>query len=409
MKRLRGSDMDAATTKAADGPIHVREKRSTLIKEYLSDDDRWIAVSRRDRRADGAFLYAVKTTGVYCRPTCSARRPKRGNVEFFASSEQAEREGYRACLKCAPKAAKPIDAAVLRACRMIEKADKAPTLKALAAEAGLSPFYFHKRFKAVVGVTPRAYMASRRVQKFRAGLRGGQRVTTALYRAGFGSSSRCYESVGASLGMTPTEYRRGGAGQLIRFAAAECGLGWVGVAATARGVCMIELGDGLESLRAEVAARFPKATLVDGDREFNGWVNAIVRQIEMPRRAADLPLDVQGTAFQRKVWEALRAIPAGATTTYAAIAQEIGRPGAVRAVANACAKNPAAVVIPCHRVVRSDGALSGYRWGTERKKRLLEREAGNDASTLKARRLDRLHEGQGGRVGKAVRPGRRAG
>lgn len=342
--------------------------------DYATDDERWNAVEGRDGQADGAFLYAVKTTGVFCRPACSSRLPNRANVEFFPTCEQAERGGYRACKKCKPKAAAAIPDAVLRACRLIEKADEPPTLEALAAAVGLSPFYFHKLFKSVVGVTPKAYAAARRAERFREGLKEGQTVTEAIHDAGFGSSSRCYENVGDELGMTPTEYRGGGAGQSIRLAVVECRLGWLAVAATERGVCMIEFGDTPDAVRAEAVARFPNAALHDGDDEFRRWVAVVVQRIEMPGRAVELPLDVRGTAFQRKVWEALRAIPAGATATYSEIAERIGKPSAARAVAGACAANQLAVVIPCHRVVRSGGSLSGYRWGADRKRRLLERE-----------------------------------
>lgn len=351
------------------------ERIMNTINNYRTDDDRWKAVAERDRTADGAFLYAVKTTGVFCRPICSSRLPNRANVEFFSTIDQAERRGYRACKKCKPKSvSKAVPDAVLRACKMIEEADEPPTLKALADTVGLSPFYFHKLFKAVVGVTPKAYSAARRVEKFRAGLHQNQTVMAAMHDAGFVSSSRCYDSVADQLGMTPSEYRNGAVGRSIRFAVAECRLGWLAVAATERGICMIEFGDAPDALRAKADARFPNATVHDGDGEFNGWVKLIVRQIEMPRLAVKLPLDVQGTAFQRRVWEALKAIPAGATTTFAAVAKKIGRPAAVRAVANACAMNPMAVIIPCHRIIRSDGDLSGYRWGVDRKRRLLERE-----------------------------------
>lgn len=346
----------------------------TSNQEFDTDDDRWTAVTQRDVRADGVFLYAVKTTGIFCRPTCPSRLPNQGNVAFFSSCEQAERAGYRACKKCQPKAASNFPDAVLRACKMIEEADEPPTLDALAAAVGLSPFYFHKLFKSVVGVTPKGYAAARRVERFRDGLKENQTVTQAIYDAGFGSSSRCYENVGANLGMTPTEYRSGGAGQTIRLAVVECRFGWVAVAATERGVCMIEFGDTPDALRVEVTARFPNADLNNGDDTFRRWIAVVVEQIEMPGRAVDLPLDVHGTAFQRKVWEALKAIPAGMTVTYTDIAKRIGQPAAVRAVANACAANPVAVVIPCHRVVRTDGNLSGYRWGIDRKRQLLEYE-----------------------------------
>ncbi len=347
--------------------------------DYNTDDERWNAVKNRDGGADGLFLYAVKTTGVFCRPTCSSRLPNRANVEFFKTCGLAEQGGYRACKKCKPTAAPAgVPDAVLRACELLEEADEPPTLEALAEAVGLSPFYFHKLFKGVVGVTPKAYAAARRVERFRDGLKCEQTVTQAMYEAGFGSSSRCYEKVGDNLGMTPTEYRGGGVGKFIRLAVVECRLGWVAVAATERGVCMIEFGDSVEALRAEATSRFPKATLNDGDSEFQQWVEQIVEQIETPGHAIVLPLDIQGTAFQRKVWEALQTIPAGATATYTEIAQKIGQPAAVRAVARACAANQLAVVIPCHRVVRSDGDLSGYRWGVERKAELLRQEGEGD-------------------------------
>jgi AraC family transcriptional regulator of adaptative response/methylated-DNA-[protein]-cysteine methyltransferase len=362
------------------------ETNMTITHDYSTDDERWNAVRERDGRADGAFLYAVKTTGVFCRPTCPSRLPNRANVEFFTTCELAVRGGYRACRKCKPTSApKGVPDAVLRACRLMDGAGEPPSLEALAGAVGLSPFYFHKLFKAVVGVTPKAYAAARRVERFRDGLEAEQTVTQAMYGAGFGSSSRCYEGVGDNLGMTPTEYRGGGAGKSIRLAVVGCRLGWVAVAATERGVCLIEFGNSPDALRAGATARFPKAAVDGGDPEFRRWVEQVVEQIEAPGHVADLPLDIQGTAFQRKVWEALRAIPAGTTATYKEIAQRIGRPAAVRAVARACAANPLAVAIPCHRVVRSDGDLGGYRWGVGRKAELLRREG----------------EGQGG----AGRPG----
>ncbi len=345
---------------------------------YATDDLRWTALVQRDAQAGGAFLYGVKTTGVYCRPTCPSRLPNRRNVRFFSTSTDAERAGYRACKKCRPQTrqdSRPPDA-VVRACQLIEAAEEMPSLAELAAAVGLSPFHFHRLFKAVLGITPKGYAQARRMERFQQGLQNGQPVTTALYSAGFGSSSRCYEKTADNLGMTPSQYRNGGAGQTIRFAVAECYLGWALVAATERGVCMIAFDDSPAVLRSELAARFPKAQLRADDPGLAAWVEPVLALLEAPGRHFDLPLDIQGTAFQRRVWQALQEIPLGTTATYAEVAQRIGSPTAVRAVARACAANPVAVVVPCHRVVGSDGALRGYRWGVERKRQLLRREAG---------------------------------
>jgi AraC family transcriptional regulator of adaptative response/methylated-DNA-[protein]-cysteine methyltransferase len=346
---------------------------------FTTDEARWNAVEDRDRHADGWFWYGVRTTGVYCRPSCSSRQPNRTNVTFFDTCDQAERSGYRACRKCKPTVSGPdrIPDAIIRACQIIEDATEPPALAMLAAAVGFSSFHFHRLFKEFVGVTPKAYAAARRIERLREGLRHEPTVTQAIYEAGFGSSSRCYETVGETLGMTPAKYRAGGAGQRICCAVVACRLGWVAVAATERGVCLIVFGDAPESLRAELAAHFPKATVQAGDAEFQHWVEQLVIHIEAPSHALDLPFDIQGTAFQRKVWEALRAIPAGATASYTEIARQIGQPKAVRAVARACAANSLAVAIPCHRVVRADGGLGGYRWGIGRKRQLLDREAGS--------------------------------
>jgi AraC family transcriptional regulator of adaptative response/methylated-DNA-[protein]-cysteine methyltransferase len=346
-------------------------------RTFSTDDLRWTAVLRRDRQADGAFVYAVKTTGVYCRPACPSRLPKRDNVVFFASGREARRAGYRPCKRCGPSAddPTPVPDAIVRACRIIDEAPEPPSLNELAEAVGLSPFYFHRLFKAVVGVTPKSYADARRMRRFQDGLREGQPVTRAMYEAGFASSSRCYEGAAAQLGMTPSAYRNGGAGQVIRVAVAPCHLGWVLVAATEKGVCRIEFGDTADSLREGLAARFPNAELRGDDGDFAAWVEGVLHLIDDPGGALALPLDVQGTAFQRRVWEALRAIPAGSTASYGEIAARIGSPAAVRAVAGACAANPVAVAIPCHRVIGQDGELRGYRWGLRRKRALLEREA----------------------------------
>jgi AraC family transcriptional regulator of adaptative response/methylated-DNA-[protein]-cysteine methyltransferase len=345
---------------------------------FATDEKRWHAVIHRDRRADGKFIYAVITTGVYCRPTCSSRLPHRENVVFFGKYDEAEQAGYRACRKCQPKGASgPAQPpkAVIRACQLIEAAEEPPTLEQLAGAVGLSPYYLHRLFRKVVGVTPKGFAAAMRVRRLQEGLRQGGTVTEAIYAAGFASSSRCYDGVGHILGMTPSQYKSGAAGLKVRFAVTKSYLGLVLVAATERGICAIDFGDRAENLRERLFARFPKAILVDDDRDFATWVTQVLALIEAPSRGLELPLDIHGTAFQQRVWRALQTIPPGSTATYAEVARRIGRPTAVRAVAGACAANPIAVAIPCHRVVRSDGNLGGYRWGVERKRALAAREA----------------------------------
>ena len=344
----------------------------------LTSEDQWDAVRRRDAAFDGAFVFAVKTTGVYCRPSCASRPAKRENVSFFATPAAAERAGFRACKRCRPDRASEPDPHVTlvgRACATIFAAESPPSIAALAAEASLSPFHFHRVFKRVAGVTPRAYAAEIRARRVAEGLRTASTVTEAIYDAGFNASSRFYEQAAARLGMTPAAARRGGEGAVIRFAVGEASLGTVLVAATDKGVAAILLGDDPEALVRDLEDRFPRAKLVGGDAAFERTVAQVVGLVEAPGQRLDLPLDIRGTAFQQQVWQALRAIPAGRTATYSEIAREIGRPSAVRAVARACAKNPIAVAIPCHRVVRTDGDLSGYRWGVERKRKLLAREA----------------------------------
>jgi AraC family transcriptional regulator of adaptative response/methylated-DNA-[protein]-cysteine methyltransferase len=354
------------------------------LAAFTTDEGRWDAVVRRDPQADGAFFCAVRTTGIYCRPSCPSRRPNRENVLFFPTREQAVRAGFRPCKRCRPdtlEAPAPGRAAVLRACELIEREPEPPALAELAAAVGLSPSHFHRLFKEIVGVTPKAYAAARRLQRLQDGLRQGGTVTRAIYDAGFGSSSRCYEGASTLLGMTPAQYRRGAPGVVIRFAVADSYLGPVLVAATERGICLIEFGDSPAELRGRVAVRFPKAEVRDADREFTSWVERVLAFLEAPVQALDLPLDVQGTAFQRRVWEALREIPAGTTATYAEVARRIGKPKASRAVGRACGANKLAVVIPCHRVVATDGDLGGYRWGLDRKRALLDREAGAGSRT----------------------------
>lgn len=346
---------------------------------YASDGERWAAVLARDPRADGAFFYAVATTGVYCRPSCGARRPRREHVAFFASAQAAEHAGYRACRRCRPdQTPAHVRQAelVAAACRRIEAAEEPPTLETLAAEAGLSPFHFHRLFRRITGMTPRAYAAAHRARRLQERLAGGARVTEALYAAGFGSSSAFYARAGRDLGMSPGACRACGRGLVIRFAVAQCSLGALLVAASDKGVCAVFLGDDPEALVRDLQDRFRAAELVGADRAFEDWVARVVALVEDPATGLDLPLDLRGTAFQQRVWQALRAIPPGQTVSYAELARRIGHPGATRAVAAACGANPVAVAVPCHRVVRSDGGLSGYRWGVERKRALLERERG---------------------------------
>ena len=351
--------------------------RERTAQRYARDDERWAAVERRDRAADGAFFYSVRSTGVYCRPSCAARLPLRENVRFHASCEEAEQAGFRPCKRCRPDEA-PLEerraAAVAAACRAIERAETLPSLDALAKSAGMSRFHFHRVFKAATGVTPRAYGDALRALRVREELGRSKTVTEAIYGAGFNSNGRFYASAPGHLGMTPGAFRDGGAGASIRYAVGACWLGSILVAATERGVCAILLGDDARALARDLAQRFPKARLSSGDRGFEQWVAEVVRFVEEPARGLDLPLDIRGTAFQRRVWEALRAIPPGETASYAEIAARLGRPSAARAVAGACAANALAVAIPCHRVVASNGELAGYRWGVARKRRLLDRE-----------------------------------
>lgn len=345
-------------------------------------DPRWAAVVARDAAADGRFVYAVKSTGVYCRPSCGARPARPENVAFHASPAEAERAGFRPCKRCRPDEAPLAQrqaARVAEWCRAIESAgtlgEGVPTLGALAARAGLSPSHLHRTFKAVTGLTPRAWAAARRAQRLREALdRPEASVTDAIYDAGYGAASRFYEGADDVLGMTPTAWRAGGADTDIRFAIGQCSLGAILVARSDRGVCAITLGDDPELLAAELQDRFPQARLIGGDADFEQLVAQVVGLVEAPRQGTELPLDVRGTAFQQRVWQALRAIPPGQTASYAEIAERIGAPTATRAVAQACGANLLAVAIPCHRVVRRDGSLSGYRWGVERKRSLLARE-----------------------------------
>lgn len=342
-------------------------------------DPRWAAVVARDAAADGSFFFSVRTTGVYCRPSCGARAALPENVDFHATAAEAERAGFRPCKRCKPdqpaRTARH-SAMVAGLCRFIESAEQAPTLDDLAGRAGVSGSHLHRVFKAVTGLTPKAYAAAHRAKRVRMELARSDTVTGAIYDAGYNSNGRFYEASNELLGMTPTAWRAGGADTDIRFAIGECALGAILVARSERGVCAIALGDDPDALARELQDRFPQARLIGGDAAFEHWVARVVGFVEAPGLGLDLPLDVRGTAFQQRVWQALREIPAGRTASYADIARRIGAPKSVRAVAQACGANTLAVAIPCHRVVRSDGALSGYRWGVERKSALLRREAG---------------------------------
>lgn len=354
-------------------------KVRTVRAVATSHDRRWAAVLARDPGADGAFFYAVRTTGVYCRPSCPSRRANRVNVTFHATAAEAEAAGFRPCRRCRPDAtsrAHQQAAIVTRACRAIESADRMLALAELAEAAGLSPWHFHRVFKGATGLTPREYAAAHRAARVRGALRRTTTVTEAIYEAGFNSSARFYATSDEALGMTPGDYRAGGAGALVHFAVGACSLGSVLVAQTAKGICAILLGDDPGPLVDELQDRFPRAELVGGDEAFDQTVARVVALVDAPASRFDLPLDVRGTAFQQRVWRALREIPPGQTVSYAELASRIGQPRAVRAVAHACASNPVAVAIPCHRVVRRDGGLAGYRWGIERKQRLIERERG---------------------------------
>ncbi len=353
----------------------------TQTHPYSDDETRWAAVVARDATADGSFIVGVHSTGIYCRPVCPARRPNRENVRFYADPAAARAAGLRACRRCEPDAEpeRRIAAqAVTAAARLIEAAvaneAPAPSLGALAARAGYAPHHFHRMFKRATGVTPRVYANALRARRAAAGLGAGASVTETIHAAGFGSSSRFYAEAGARLGMSPSARRGGGRGETIRHASAETSLGRVLVAATARGVCAITFGEDDAAHADWLRRRFPRAEILPANDAFAETVAQVVALVERPGEDAGLPLDLRGTAFQERVWRALREIPAGTTASYAEIAATIGQPGAARGVATACAANAVAIAVPCHRVVHKDGTISGYRWGVERKAALIERE-----------------------------------
>ena len=344
---------------------------------FRTDDERWAAVQQRAREADGIFYYSVRSTGVYCRPSCPSRGAKRANVAFHAGRAEAEAAGFRPCLRCKPDQpplAERQASAVAQACRLIDSVEDEPDLETLAQACGMSRFHFHRVFKAHTGITPKAYAAARRAERLKRGLAQAPTATAAAYDAGFNSSGRFYAASPGVLGMTPGRWRAGGGGEAIRFAVAACSLGALLVAATDKGICSILLGEDPELLVRDLQDRFPKAALAGAEPAFERTVAQVVAFVEAPRIGLALPLDLRGTVFQQRVWQALRQVPAGQTVSYAELARRLGMPQGARAVAGACAANPVAIAVPCHRVVRNDGAISGYRWGVERKRALLERE-----------------------------------
>jgi AraC family transcriptional regulator, regulatory protein of adaptative response / methylated-DNA-[protein]-cysteine methyltransferase len=355
--------------------------RSSKIEEQAKatlSDPRWSSLAARDASADGKFYYAVTTTGVYCRPSCAARPARPENVRYFETRSAAEKAGFRPCKRCKPNQAgiaEPNAKRIAKACRLIERSEEVPSLAVLAKHADMSIFHFHRTFKAITGVTPNNYAAAHRGQRVRSSLERSNTVTSAIYEAGFNSSSRFYENTNNVLGMTPSQFRDGGADTDIFFAIAQCSLGSILVAQSKKGVCSILIGDDPILLVRDLQDQFPKANLIGDEPGYEDVVAKVVGMIEHPGIGLDLPLDIRGTAFQQRVWKTLQQIPPGSTATYTDIAKKIGKPKAVRAVAQACASNVLAVAIPCHRVIRTDGALSGYRWGVERKSALLGREA----------------------------------
>jgi AraC family transcriptional regulator of adaptative response/methylated-DNA-[protein]-cysteine methyltransferase len=348
-----------------------------------NDDQLWQAVVAKDARYDGQFVFAVSSTGVYCRPSCPSRRAHRERVSFFNLPEAAEQAGFRACLRCQPQRARVLDPQVelvQRVCRLLDS-DESETLKLaeLASHAGLSAFHLQRTFKRVMGISPRQYLTARKFGNFKALVRKGESVTDSLYESGFNSSSRLYEHASEELGMTPATYSRGGRGVNISYTIVPSSMGRLLVAVTERGVCAVQMADDDAELEKDLREEFPQAEIKRDDSALREPVEKILDHLDKSEPRLDLPLDIRATAFQRQVWERLRSIPYGETVSYAEVAKALGKPGAVRAVGRACATNPVALVIPCHRVVREDKSLGGYRWGLDRKKKLLEHErrAGN--------------------------------
>ncbi|MES2832982.1 MAG: bifunctional DNA-binding transcriptional regulator/O6-methylguanine-DNA methyltransferase Ada [Pseudomonadota bacterium] len=357
--------------------MNAMETKAQLAAITLANP-RWALVLAKDPKADGAFYYSVKSTGVYCRPSCAARPARPENVRFHETCEDAEHAGFRPCKRCKPNAPSRVEAYAARvteACQMIEKSETVPNLQDLATRVGLSAYHFHRVFKQITGITPRRYAMAHRDKRIRSQLEAGGTVTEAIFNAGYNASSRFYETAHSVLGMTPTTYRSGGTNMEIQFAVGECSLGSILVAQSDRGVCAILMGDDPDMLARDLQDRFPRARLIGADTGFEQLVAKVVGFVEAPGIGLDLPLDIRGTAFQQRVWQVLKEIPAGHTVSYTELANRIGAPKAARAVAQACGANALAVAIPCHRVVRNDGGLSGYRWGVERKRALLDAEA----------------------------------
>jgi AraC family transcriptional regulator, regulatory protein of adaptative response / methylated-DNA-[protein]-cysteine methyltransferase len=357
--------------------MKATERKAQRTQATLADP-RWGAIVARDAQADGSFLYSVRTTGVYCRPSCAARLARPENVLFHASTADAEQAGFRPCKRCKPgqpSRSEETAAKVTEACRIIEQSEVVPSLEQLAGRVGMSAYHFHRIFKSRTGLTPREYASAQRETRVRSQLGSGASVTEAIFTAGYQSNSRFYEKANRVLGMTPTRYRAGGPAMEIRFAVGECALGSILVAQSAVGICAILMGDDPDQLARDLQDRFPKASLIPGEAGYEQLVAKVVGMVQAPGLGLDLPLDIRGTAFQQRVWHALREIPPGETRSYTELAHRIGTPAAVRAVAQACGANGLAIAIPCHRVVRIDGALAGYRWGVERKALLLESEA----------------------------------
>ncbi len=344
----------------------------------MDDQARWQIIAARKKAFDGSFVYGVRSTRIYCRPSCPSRRPRRDQVAFFSTPAAARQSGFRPCRRCRPdssSAPAPQIARLERVCRYIESnLESTPTLAVLAEHVGVSPAYLQRSFKAALGITPRQYADARRLERFKQEVETGATITGALYGAGYGSTSRLYERSNSQLGMTPATYRKGGLGAHIRYATTSCPLGRLLVAATERGVCAVSLGDDDAVLRNALRAEYPRAHVSRDDEALTGWLDSIVAHLAGQRQELDLPLDIRATAFQRRVWETLRRIPYGETRTYSEMAHELGSPAAARAVGQACASNPVSLLIPCHRAIRADGELGGYRWGVERKRSLLEKE-----------------------------------
>ncbi len=363
------------------------QPRGTLGQQSnaLSDDEKWNAVLSRDASFDGAFVFAVRSTGIYCRPSCPARRPGREQVVFFPGSVEAEQSGFQACQRCQPREAGPSPKARLvdQVCRYIDaNLQRKLTLPTLSAQVGLSPYHFHRIFKRVLGISPREYVEARRLAKMKRYLRNGETVNDSLYNAGFSSRSRVYENVPGGFGVNPGEFRRGGEGLEIRYGIVDSPLGRLLVAVTDRGVCGVCIGDSDSFVERTLAEDYPAATLERADETMKEWTGAFAKYFDRGHFALSLPLDVKATAFQSRVWKIIQSIPWGKTTTYSRIAKELGKPEASRAVARACATNPVAIIIPCHRVIGKDGSLRGYRWGTKRKQALLKLEQASNPGTI---------------------------